>query len=440
MNSHGLLARRHPLPTPMAPRIIFAQNARVELQTFARAHSPPQSLARRARMVLRAAAVDQPTNLPIGHEVGCSNRTVGKWRRRSLELGFPGLQDARRSGRPRPIAVPTRVQVISMARAVPPDQDRAVTRWTLEEMVAAFLDALNTEAISRSSVWRIRQDVDLKPHQSAYWLNRHDADCDAKARHICHLYAKALASSHQGRLVICGDEKTGMQVLERTAPTTPAQPGRRERRAPEDIRHGTRVLIKALAVAPGQMAWTIGVTRKATDFVAHLHQASHCLPGMQRDDWVMDNCNTHWSLAVCRLVARWCQGPCAPHKRNTGPQRRAFLTAPSHRHVFHFTPKHGSWLNQAELFFGVLHRRFLARGSFPSAKDFAHRLERFLKDYNARHAHPYRWTYTGAPLVRDTPFSRPQRQQRQGRACFRPRPKRFERLFYALRPYRRQAA
>jgi transposase len=151
----------------MAPRIIFAQNARVELQTFARAHSPPQSLARRARMVLRAAAVDQPTNLPIGHEVGCSNRTVGKWRRRSLELGFPGLQDARRSGRPRPITVPTRVQVISMARAVPPDQDRAVTRWTLEEMVAAFLDALNTEAISRSSVWRIRQDVALKPPKSA---------------------------------------------------------------------------------------------------------------------------------------------------------------------------------------------------------------------------------------------------------------------------------
>src|SRR4029453_10884613 len=106
---------------------------------------------------------------------------------------------------------------------------------------------------------------------------------EAKARHICHLYAKALASSHQGRLVICCDEKTGMHVLERTAPTTPAQPGRRERRAPEDIRPGTRVLVKALAVAPGQMAWTIGVTRKATDFVAHLHQASHCLPGMQRD-------------------------------------------------------------------------------------------------------------------------------------------------------------
>ena len=428
------------MPTPIAPRIILAQNAQWELQTLARAHSTPQSLALRARMVLRAAAVEQPTHLQIGHELGCSNLTVGTWRRRYLELGFPGLQDARRSGRPRIIAPPTRVQVISVASALPKDQERPVTRWTLNEIVATLLDALNTEAISRSSVWRILQDVDLKPHKSAYWLNSHDEDFEAKAHHICNLYAKALESSQQGRLVICCDEKTGRQVLERKAPPKPAQPGRRERREHEDIRHGTRVLINALAVATGQLAWTIGATRKATDFVAHLNEAYHRFPGMQRYDWVMDNLNTHWSLDVCRLVARWCKVPFEPQRLNTGPQRRAFLNDPSHRHVFHFTPKHGSWLNQAELFFSVLHRRFLARGSFSSAKDFVRHLERFLKDYNARHAHPYRWTYTGEPLVRDTPFSRTRRQQRLGRACFSPRPKRFERLCYVPRPYRRQAA
>jgi transposase len=428
------------MPTPIAPRIILSQNARADLHTFIRAHSTPQSLVLRARIVLRAAEFDRPTNLQISRELGCDNRTAGKWRRRYLDLGFPGLQDALRSGRPQAIAPPTRVQVISVASALPQDQDRTVTRWTLDEIVATLLDALGTEAISRSSIWRLLQDVDLKPHKSEYWLNSHDEDFDAKAHTICQLYAKALASYQQGRLVICCDEKTGMQVLERKAPTKPAQPGRRERREHAYLRHGTRVLINSLAVATGQIAWTIGSTRKATDFVAHLKQAYHRLPRMNHYDWIMDNLNTHWSLDVCRLVAGWCKVPFEPQKLKKGPQRRAFLSDPNHRHVFHFTPKHGSWLNQAELFFGVLHRRFLARGSFTSAKDFERRLERFLKDYNTRHAHPYRWTYTGEPLVRDTPFSRTRRQQRHGRACFSPRPKRFERLFYSPRPYRRQAA
>ena len=428
------------MPTPIAPRISLTQNARTDLEALARAHSTPQSLALRARIVLKAAQLDRPTNLKIGHELGCSNLTVSKWRRRYLELGLAGLQDARRSGRPRAIAPPTRVQVISVASTLPQDQDRSVTRWTLDEIAASLLDILGTDPISRSSIWRILQDADLKPHKSEYWLNSHDEDFDAKAKTICHLYVTALESYQKGRLVVCCDEKTGMQILQRKAPTKPAQKGRRERREHEYIRHGTRVLINSLAVATGQIAWSIGTPRKTPDFVAHLKQVYQRLPRMKRYDWVMDNLNTHWSLDVCRLVARWCKVPFEPRQLQKGPQRRAFLSDPSHRHVFHFTPKHGSWLNQAELFFGVLHRRFLARGSFSSAKDFERRLERFLKDYNARHAHPYRWTYTGEPLVRDTPFSRTRRQQHRGRAWFSPRPKRFERLLYSPRPYRRQAA
>ena len=427
------------MPTPIAPRISLTQNARADLQALARTHSTPQTLALRARILLRAGEPESPTNLNIAHDLGCSNLTVGKWRRRYHALGLAGLQDAMRPGRPKTIASPTRVQVISVASSLPQDQDRTVTRWTLDEIVTALLETLGTDAISRSSIWRILEDVDLKPHKSAYGLNSHDEDFEAKAQPICQLYVGALEAYAQGRLVICCDEKSGMQVLERKAPTKPAQAGRRERREHEYIRHGTRVLINSLAVATGQIAWTLGATRKAPDFVVHLKRAYQCLPRMKRYDWVMDNLNTHWSLEVCRLVARWCGVPFDPHQLQKGPQRRAFLSDPSHRHVFHFTPKHGSWLNQAELFFGVLQRCFLARGSFTSIKDFERRLERFLKDYNVRHAHPYRWTYTGEPLVRDTPFSRTRRQQCHGRACFSPRPKRFERLFYAPRPYRRLA-
>jgi DDE superfamily endonuclease/Homeodomain-like domain len=436
----GLLARRSPMPTPFAPRIILSQNARTHLQALARAHSTPQSLALRARIILRAADLDRPSNLAISREIGCASHTAGKWRRRYLDLGISGLQDAVRSGRPKAIAASTRVHVISVASTLPHEQERPVTRWTLDEIATTLLKTLPIAPLSRASIWRILHEVDLKPHQSAYWLNSHDEDFETKAHAICQLYVKALEAYEHGRLVICCDEKTGMQVLERKAPTKPAQPGRRERREHEYIRRGTRGLINSLAVATGQLAWPIGATRTATDFVAHLKHAYQHFPRMQRYDWVLDNLNTHWSLDVCRLVARWCKVPFDPDKLKKGVQRRAFLSDPSHRQIFHFTPKHGSWLNQAELFFGTLQRRFLARGSFRSIQDFERRLECFLKDYNTRHAHPYRWTYTGEPLVRDTPLSRTRRQQRQGRACFSPRPKQCERLFYSPRPYRRQAA
>jgi DDE superfamily endonuclease len=149
----------------------------------------------------------------------------------------------------------------------------------------------------------------------------------------------------------------------------------------------------------------------------------------------MDNLNTHWSLDVCRLMADLCEVPFVEKELSTGQQRRAFLTDPTHKHVFHFTPTPGSWLNQVELWFSVLGRRFLKRGDFSSMNDFEARLLAFVADYNTHHAHPYRWTYTGTPLVRGTPFSQTRRQQRQGRAWFSPRPQRFERYLYPLRPY-----
>src|SRR4029450_8515594 len=338
MDSQGPLARRATMPTPFAPRIIVSQNARMDLHALARPHSTPQALAFRARIVVRAADAATPTNGQIGRYLGCSHRTGGKWRRRYHGQGRLGLHDAPRAGRPRPLGPPTRGPVLPGARGLPQDQDRPVTRWTLEESLATVLEDLPPVALSRSSIWRILHEVDLKPHKSEYWLNSHDEHFAAKAHAICQLYVKALEAYRQGRLVICCDEKTGMQVLERKGPTKPAQPGRRERREHEYIRRGTRVLINSLAVATGQIAWTIGATRTATDFVAHLQHAYQHLPRMKRYDWVLDNLNTHWSLDVCRLVARWCKVPCEPAQLKTRVQRRAFLTDSSHRHVFHFTP------------------------------------------------------------------------------------------------------
>ena len=325
-----------------------------------------------------------------------------------------------------------------MATRKPATYHCPATRWGLDDLVAA-LQQEQPWTMSRSGIWRILEEADLKPHRSVYWLNSHDPSFEAKASDICALYLKALQCLAEGRLVICSDEKTGRQILQRKYPTQPIEPGKPEKREHEYIRHGTRALIASFVVPTGQVVWNLGQTRTSADFATHLAHVVHQLPAMKRDDWVVDNLNTHWSLDVCRLVATWCKVPFVPEDLRQGEQRRAFLRNASHQHVFHFTPKHGSWLNQVELWFSVFARRFLKRGDFDSAQDFETRLCEYLEIYNTHHAHPYRWTYTGHPLVRATPFSQTRRQQRQGRAWFSTRPKRFERALYPPRPYKRAA-
>jgi hypothetical protein len=331
-----------------------------------------------------------------------------------------------------------RLEVMAMATHKPARYHEAATRWSLDALVAALAQR-HAWTMSRASIWRILDEADLKPHRSVYWLNSHDPDFETKAHHICSLYLQALRVFEQGRVVICTDEKTGMQILQRKYPTHPIAPGQPEKREHEYIRHGVRALIASFVVATGHVVWNLGQTRTSEDFAAHVANVVQQLPAMQRYDWVVDNLNTHWSFDVCRLVAQWCNVPCRAKDLHCGRQRRAFLSDPTHKHVFHFTPTHGSWLNQVELWLSVLARRLLKRGDFDSACDFETRLFDYLEIYNTHHAHPYRWTYTGQPLVRATPFSRTRRQQRHGRAWFSARPKRFERALYPPRSYTRAA-
>lgn len=332
-----------------------------------------------------------------------------------------------------------RLDVISLASSTTTEHEQTQTRWALDDLAAALINrAHHDEAMSRSTVWRILDEADLKPHRSVYWLNSHDPDFDAKAHAICQLYLKAPTLYEQGRLVICSDEKTGMQALGRPDPTQPAQPGKPEKRENDYIRHGTRVLLTSFVVATGEVIGDLGATRTSVDFAVHLEHVASRFPEIQECDWVVDNLNTHWSVDVCRVIADLCRVPFVAAELRTGAERRAFLTDPDHKHVFHFTPTHGSWLNQVELWFSVMSRRFLKRGDFDSMEDFEERLLGFLSDYNRHHAHPYRWTYSGTPLVRGIPFSQTRRQQRHGRAWFNSRPQRFERALYPPRPYKHQ--
>jgi transposase len=332
-----------------------------------------------------------------------------------------------------------RATVVALACELPDAQDCPATRWTLDELAARLVNQYAAEAASRTTVWRILQAADLKPHRSVYWLNSHDPDFDALARTVGRLYVQAPALAAQGHLVLSTDEKGGMQVLQRLHPTQPARPGHPEKRERDYVRHGTRTLIASFAVPTGEVVWDVGPRRTNDDFAAHLGHTLRHFAGWRQVTWVVDNLNTHWSLQACEILAAVNGRPFLPRELRTGAQRRAFLSDPDYPHRFLYLPKHGSWLNQVELFFSVLARRLLKRGDFASAAAFAERLRRFLDEYNAHHAHPYRWTYVGEPLVRATPFSQTRRQEQHGRAWFGTHRQRFQRFLHHPRPYKRRA-
>lgn len=327
-----------------------------------------------------------------------------------------------------------RVAVVALATSKTQEHDRPTNGWTLEEIAATISNEAHAQAISKATVWRILHDADLKPHKSVYWLNSHDPDFEAKAKAICQLYVAAPRLYHQGRLVICCDEKTGMQLLRRVAPTQPPAPGQPEKREFEYERLGTRTLITSFRVPTGEVVWDLGPTRTNLDFRAHVLRVACHYRDFVGIDWVVDNLNTHQSLDLCEVMAYLNGVPFEPDRLQTIAQRRVFLSDPSHQHVFHYVPQHGSWLNQVELWFRVLARQFLRRGDVASVQEFEERLRCYLDAYNQERAPPYRWTYTGQPLVRGTPFSQTRRQRRQGRAWFGTRPPIHERILHPPPP------
>ena len=341
-----------------APAIELTSEERSTLETLRRSPSAAQRDVLRARIVLLAA--DGQRNKQIQQRLGVSKPVVIKWRRRFAVDRLAGLVDQPGRGRKPKYDAAVRHRIAATACSTPPES--VGTHWSVRTLARHL-------GVGAGIVQSVLSAESLQPHRFRYWKDSPDPEFEPKMLAIVGLYMRPPHNA----VVLSVDEKTSIQALDRTQPRLPLKPHRIERLSHEYKRNGTASLLASLEVHSGQIrAEPIRRNNSAT-FIRFLRRLLAAYPDRELY-LIADNGSSHRSQKTRAWVAK--------HKR-------LHLT---------FTPTHASWLNQIEIWFGILTRKIVRRGIFKSREELVERLMSFIQAYN-REARPFEWTYTGNPLA-----------------------------------------
>jgi transposase len=414
------------MPKIPPPAVVLSAQEKAELERLSRKPLAPRCIVERAQIILLAA--ENKTVPIIAATLHLCANTVRKWIGRyphkppqtpASENSDPPpaaapapppiirwLADAPRSGRPDTFTAEQFCALIALACEKPEDHGRPITHWTARELKDQAVQQGIVPHISVRHVNRLLAATDLQPHRSRYWLNaKPDPQKEDKIRALCQVYQQAQDAALRGELTFSVDEMTGIQALARIAPDHPMQPGQPLRREFEYERYGTLSLLAGLDVASGKIKALCRPTRTEADFVDLVDGLVQAQPQARKFTLVLDNLNTHQSESLVRYVA--CDAAILESILGTKGKegvlksqesRARFLSDPTHRIRFCYTPKHASWMNQIEIWFGLLARKVIRRGNFSSLADLQHKLEAFIDYFNRTMAKPFKWTYQGKPL------------------------------------------
>lgn len=338
--------------------ITLQREQRLELERVARSRRTPQAVAQRVRIVLMTADGMAPS--VIGEQLGVSQPTIRKWRARYTEDGLAGLRNEPRPGRPRTLDDQRVADLLNQALQTRPSKQ---THWS----VRSFAAEAN---ISKDMAHRLFRAAGIAPHRSRSFKLSNDPAFVEKVRDITGLYL----NPPDHALVLCVDEKSQIQALERTQPVLPMGLGYVEGITHDYVRHGTTTLFAALDVANGQVISRVRAQHRHQEFLDFLRQIDKQTPPELDLHLIVDNYVTHKHAKV-----------------------KAWLLRHPRVHM-HFTPTYSSWLNQVERWFALITQRAIRRNSFTSVRELKQQIELFVQRYNAD-ASPFQWVATADSIL-----------------------------------------